>query len=73
MSDSIVRNETDRLLSLKEARRVLGFGDWQIRQMVRRGELPATRVGFGRGVWRVRLSDLNAYIAKRATVKAKNK
>ncbi len=67
MSDSTVTNEPERLFKLREVAGILGFTDWQIRQMVRLGHLPATRVGFGRGVWQVKKSDLNAYIAERAT------
>ncbi len=71
MSDSNTTHEPDRLLNFREVALILGLSDWSVRQMAQRGNLPATRVGFGRGVWRVRKSDLDVYINSRATVKAK--
>lgn len=50
-----------RLLSLKEVQQTLGVGKHVVLGLIRRGELPAGKVG---NRWRVREEDLNAYIER---------
>jgi excisionase family DNA binding protein len=58
-------DEAEKMLTLKEVAARLGLSYSQVKAMARLGELPATRVGFGRGVWRVSVTALHGYVAKR--------
>jgi excisionase family DNA binding protein len=50
-----------RMLSLEQVQEILNVKGALVYSLVRSGELPAGQFG-GRGVWRVRESDLSAYI-----------
>lgn len=50
-----------RMLTLEQVQEVLNVKSALVYSLVRSGELPAGQFG-GRGVWRVRESDLMAYI-----------
>ncbi|MET3176019.1 UNVERIFIED_ORG: excisionase family DNA binding protein [Arthrobacter sp. UYCu721] len=50
-----------RMLTLEQVQEVLNVKGSLVYSLVRSGELPAGQFG-GRGVWRVRESDLAAYI-----------
>ncbi|WP_083266733.1 helix-turn-helix domain-containing protein [Arthrobacter sp. U41] len=50
-----------RMLTLEQVQEVLNVKSALVYSLVRSGELPAGQFG-GRGVWRVRESDLAAYI-----------
>ncbi|WP_322938146.1 helix-turn-helix domain-containing protein [Nocardioides bizhenqiangii] len=51
-----------RFLTLTEVAEVLNTSSAQVYAMVRRGELPAIKIG-GRGQWRVERDRLEEYIA----------
>lgn len=53
---------TQRFLDLTEVAEVLSISMSQVYALVRRGELPAIKVG-GRGQWRVETNELERYIA----------
>lgn len=50
-----------RFLSLPDVAEILGISMAQAYALVRRGELPAIKIG-GRGQWRVEIAALDAYI-----------
>jgi excisionase family DNA binding protein len=50
-----------RMLTLEQVQEILNVKSALVYSLVRSGELPAGQFG-GRGVWRVRESDLAAYI-----------
>jgi excisionase family DNA binding protein len=50
-----------RFLTLADVAEVLSTSSAQVYALVRRGELPAIKIG-GRGQWRVEASQLEAYI-----------
>ena len=52
---------TPRFLTLADVAEVLSTSSAQVYALVRRGELPAIKIG-GRGQWRVETSQLEAYI-----------
>lgn len=52
-----------RFLTLADVAEVLNTSSAQVYAMVRRGELPAIKIG-GRGQWRVEASRLEEYIAE---------
>jgi excisionase family DNA binding protein len=52
-----------RFLSLSEVAEVLSTSDAQVYALVRRGELPAIKIG-GRGQWRVEAVKLEEYIQR---------
>jgi excisionase family DNA binding protein len=52
-----------RFLSLTEVAEVLNISMSQVYALVRRGDLPAIKIG-GRGQWRVEATALEAYIAE---------
>ncbi len=52
-----------RFLQLADVAEVLSTSSAQVYAMVRRGELPAIKIG-GRGQWRVSVEDLEDYIAQ---------
>ena len=54
---------TPRFLTLADVAEVLSTSSAQVYALVRRGELPAIRIG-GRGQWRVEATQLEAYIAQ---------
>jgi excisionase family DNA binding protein len=54
---------TPRFLTLADVAEVLNTSVAQVYAMVRRGELPAIKIG-GRGQWRVETSQLEAYIER---------
>ncbi|KAA1418717.1 helix-turn-helix domain-containing protein [Nocardioides humilatus] len=53
---------TPRFLTLTDVAEVLNTSSAQVYAMVRRGELPAIKIG-GRGQWRVEADRLEDYIA----------
>jgi excisionase family DNA binding protein len=53
---------TPRFLALTEVAEVLNISVSQVYALVRRGDLPAIKIG-GRGQWRVEHTELEAYIA----------
>ena len=55
--------DTQRFLTLTEVAEVLNTSSAQVYAMVRRGELPAIKIG-GRGQWRVERDKLEEYIAE---------
>lgn len=52
-----------RFLQLADVAEVLNISAAQAYALVRRGDLPAIKIG-GRGQWRVEASELEAYIAR---------
>ena len=54
---------TPRFLTLADVAEVLNTSSAQVYALVRRGDLPAIRIG-GRGQWRVETSQLEAYIQR---------
>nr|WP_043431390.1 helix-turn-helix domain-containing protein [Arthrobacter sp. FB24] len=50
-----------RMLTLEQVQEILNVKSSLVYALVRSGELPAAQFG-GRGIWRVRESDLAAYI-----------
>jgi len=59
-----------RFLTLADVAEVLNTSVAQVYAMVRRGDLPAIKIG-GRGQWRVSEDDLEAYIAELKTATRK--
>lgn len=53
---------TPRFLTLTDVAEVLNTSSAQVYALVRRGDLPAIKIG-GRGQWRVEADRLEAYIA----------
>ncbi|UMG91770.1 helix-turn-helix domain-containing protein [Nocardioides sp. TF02-7] len=53
--------ESPRFLTLTDVAEVLNTSSAQVYALVRRGELPAIKIG-GRGQWRVEASKLEEYI-----------
>ncbi len=54
---------TPRFLTLADVAEVLNTSSAQVYALVRRGDLPAIKIG-GRGQWRVEASELENYIAR---------
>ena len=54
---------TPRFLTLADVAEVLNTSSAQVYALVRRGDLPAIKIG-GRGQWRVESSQLEAYIER---------
>ena len=54
---------TPRFLTLPDVAEVLNTSAAQVYALVRRGELPAIKIG-GRGQWRVEADQLEAYISR---------
>jgi excisionase family DNA binding protein len=54
---------TPRFLTLADVAEVLNTSSAQVYALVRRGELPAIKIG-GRGQWRVENSQLEEYIER---------
>lgn len=57
---------TPRFLTLADVAEVLNTSSAQVYALVRRGELPAIKIG-GRGQWRVEASKLEEYIQQMYT------
>ena len=57
-----VMSDPQRFLTLTEVAEVLNTSSAQVYAMVRRGELPAIKIG-GRGQWRVETDRLEEFIA----------
>jgi excisionase family DNA binding protein len=55
--------ETPRFLTLADVAEVLNTSVAQVYALVRRGDLPAIKIG-GRGQWRVEAEELEAYIKR---------
>jgi excisionase family DNA binding protein len=55
--------DTPRFLTLADVAEVLNTSSAQVYALVRRGELPAIKIG-GRGQWRVEASKLEEYIQR---------
>ncbi len=55
--------ESPRFLTLTDVAEVLNTSSAQVYALVRRGDLPAIKIG-GRGQWRVESSKLEDYIAQ---------
>ena len=58
-----MRAVTPRFLTLADVAEVLNTSSAQVYALVRRGELPAIKIG-GRGQWRVEATQLEEYIAR---------
>lgn len=56
-------SDSPRFLTLADVAEVLATSSAQVYALVRRGELPAIKIG-GRGQWRVESSQLEAFIEK---------
>jgi excisionase family DNA binding protein len=54
---------TPRFLTLADVAEVLNTSSAQVYALVRRGDLPAIKIG-GRGQWRVEASELESYIER---------
>ena len=54
---------TARFLTLADVAEVLNTSSAQVYALVRRGDLPAIKIG-GRGQWRVEASELEKYIER---------
>lgn len=54
---------TPRFLQLADVAEILNTSTAQVYALVRRGELPAIKIG-GRGQWRVETSELEAFIER---------
>ncbi len=54
---------TPRFLTLADVAEVLNTSSAQVYALVRRGDLPAIKIG-GRGQWRVEASQLESYIER---------
>jgi excisionase family DNA binding protein len=54
---------TPRFLTLADVAEVLSTSSAQVYALVRRGDLPAIKIG-GRGQWRVEATELEAYIER---------
>ncbi len=54
---------TSRFLTLADVAEVLNTSSAQVYALVRRGDLPAIKIG-GRGQWRVESSELEKYIER---------
>lgn len=59
-------SDSPRFLTLADVAEVLNISDRQTYALVRRGELPAIRIG-GRGQWRVEAKELERYISEQYT------
>lgn len=59
-------SDSPRFLTLADVAEVLNISDRQTYALVRRGELPAIRIG-GRGQWRVEAEALERYIGEQYT------
>jgi len=59
------RTKKDKLLTIKQVATRLKMDYSHIYRMIRAGVLPCIKVGIGRGVIRVKESDLEAYIEGR--------
>lgn len=55
--------DSPRFLTLADVAEVLNTSSAQVYALVRRGELPAIKIG-GRGQWRVESSQLETYIQR---------
>lgn len=55
--------QSPRFLTLADVAEVLNTSSAQAYALVRRGELPAIKIG-GRGQWRVEATQLESYIAR---------
>ena len=53
----------DHFLTREQVAEELGVSPWVIYARIRRGELPAIRIG-GPGLWRISREDLAAYIER---------
>lgn len=51
-------------LSIRDAATTLGVSEDSIRRMIQAGKLRASRVGGGRGAWRIARADLEAALAE---------
>lgn len=54
---------TPRFLTLADVAEVLNTSSAQVYALVRRGDLPAIKIG-GRGQWRVEATELESYIER---------
>src|SRR4051794_40602522 len=59
--DHVAMPETPRFLTLADVAEVLNTSSAQVYALVRRGELPAIKLG-GRGQWRIEASKLEEFI-----------
>lgn len=59
-------SDAQRFLTLADVAEILNISDRQTYALVRRGEIPAIRIG-GRGQWRVEASALETYISEQYT------
>jgi excisionase family DNA binding protein len=71
MAQAIAYNagrDVERLLSLQECAELLQVSEATVRRLVRRGELPASKIGGETGPLRVAPADLRAYVERRRII-----
>jgi excisionase family DNA binding protein len=61
----MVRAKKDKLLNVRQVAKRLAIDYPNIYRMIKAGVLPCVRIGIGRGVIRVKESDLEAYIERK--------
>jgi excisionase family DNA binding protein len=64
----MAKTKIDRLLTVRQVSVRLGLIPNQIYLMLKKGIIPYTTVGIGRGVIRIKESDLEAYIERKGNV-----
>lgn len=62
------KKKKDKLLTIKQVATRLKMDYSHIYRMIRAGVLPCIKVGIGRGVIRIKESDLEAYIERKGNV-----
>lgn len=55
----------EKILTLKEVAEILKVHPESVRLLIRGGALQAARIGNGKGLWRIRQADLDAYLDAR--------
>lgn len=61
----MVRAKKDKLLNVRQVAKRLAIDYPNIYRMIKAGVLPCVRIGIGRGVIRIKESDLEAYIERK--------
>jgi excisionase family DNA binding protein len=64
----VEKKKKDKLLTIKQVATRLKMDYSHIYRMIRAGVLPCIKVGIGRGVIRIKESDLEAYIERKGNV-----
>jgi excisionase family DNA binding protein len=61
----MVRQKKDRLLTVKQVASRLKLDYQHVYKIISAGLLPCVRIGLGRGIIRIKESDLEAYIERK--------